>query len=296
MGTDLTYAAARAAWLDDARFRELSPRTTREYDRVSAALGAFLGDHERSLAALRAADVRRWLLERPAALKPASVAAYVRALRTFSRWCAGEYRIAEPLAGLRPPRVEPSPVPIFSPDQLRALLDAAPLHLAYAITLLAETGLRVSEAIAVELDDLAGGWLRVRRGKGGRPRHVPVSDILARATDAYLAQTRAGLAEPACARLLVNSRGRAWTRDALRHALNRVGRRAQISGVRVSPHTFRHQFAHDVAFAGGSLIALRDVLGHRSVTMVERYAVPDDEARRELVQRRTPLHQLRSGR
>jgi integrase/recombinase XerD len=48
----------------------------------------------------------------------------------------------------------------------------------------------------------------------------------------------------------------------MRLARRRLGRRAGIEGVRVSPHTFRRQFAHDVTFAGGSLIALRDVLGH----------------------------------
>lgn len=291
---EITYEQARTAWLEDASFRGLSPRTIHEYDRVSAAFGAFLGQSQIELATLRAADVRRWLRDRP--LKPASVAAYVRALRAFSRWCAREYRIDEPLAGLRPPRVEPTPVPVFSADQLRALLDAAPLHLAYAITLLAETGLRISEAVALQLDDLDTGWLRVRRGKGGRPRGVPISAVLAEATEVYLARARSAMARPSCERLLVNSQGRAWTPNAVRLALRRLGVRAQISGVRVSPHTFRHQFAHDVAFAGGSLLALRDVLGHHSVTMVERYAVPDDTARRELVLRRTPLHRLRSGR
>ena len=290
---EITYHEAREGWLEDARFRGLSPQTMREYKRVSLAFGAFAGE-QRTLAEVRASDVRRWLLDRP--LKPASVAAYVRALRAFSRWCAREYGMAEPLAGLRPPRVEPTPIPVFAPEQLRALLEAAPLHLAYAITLLTETGLRVSEAVAVEVHDMAGDWLRVRRGKGGRPRSVPVSAVLAEASRVYLARSRAVLAQAGCERLLVNTRGQAWTPDAMRLALRRLGRRAHIEGVRVSPHTFRHQFAHDVAFTGGSLIALRDVLGHRSVTMVERYAVPDDRAREELVRRRTPLHLLRSGR
>lgn len=292
MDVEITYHQAREAWLSDARFRRLSPQTIREYGRVSAAFGVAMG--HRPLNEVGANDVRRWLLDRP--LRPASVAAYVRALRAFSRWCAREYGIAEPLAGLRPPRVTPTPIPVFKSDQLRALLDAAPLHLAYAITVLAETGLRVSEAVALKLEDMADGWLLVRRGKGGSPRRVPVSGLLARANEVYLARVRPAMAQPSCDRLLVNSHGLAWTPNAVRLALRRLGRRAGVEGVRVSPHTFRHQFAHDVAFAGGSLIALRDVLGHRSITMVERYAVPDDAARRELVQQRTPLHLVRSGR
>lgn len=292
--TPISLAAAREAWLADGRFRRLSRRTLEEYERVSGLVLDFARtrlEGEPRLADLTPALARSWMSGR--ALQPASVAAYVRALRALSRWSGREYGVPEPLAGLRPPRVDPPPIAVFSAAELRRLLELAPPHLAYAITLLAESGLRVSEACAVELTDIDARWLQVRHGKGGRPRKVPVSALLARATGLYLTRIRPALVGPAVDRLLVNRRGRAWTRDSLRHALRRLGAQAAIAGVRVSPHTFRHQFAHDVAFGGGSLIVLRDVMGHRSVSMVERYAVPDDEARQALVRRRTPLGQRR---
>lgn len=295
-GITVRLSDAREAWLEDARFRRLSPVTLREYDRVSAAVVDFVAaavGEDPLLAELTPRLVRRWLMERPTELRPASVAAYVRPLRAFSRWCAREFGIAEPLASLRAPRVEPTPLVLFRPEQLRALLDGAGLHLAYAITLLVETGLRVSEAVALEIDDLDGAWLRVRRGKGGRPRRVPISIVLRRATHAYLTRARPMLAAPGVDRLLVAGHGGAWTPDALRRALSRLAGRTGVVGVRVSPHTFRHQFAHDIAFSGGSLLALRDVLGHRRLGTVERYAVPDDAAYLDLLPRRTPLQQLR---
>lgn len=287
-------AEARAEWLADARFRRLSQRTIEEYERVSGHVVAFIATrcgHEATLTDLTAAQVREWINQRP--LKPASVAAYVRAMRAFGRWCTREYGVDGLLSGLREPRVEPPAIAVFAPRQLRALLEEAPPYLAYAITCLAETGLRASEAIAVRTDEIDATWVVVRRGKGGRGRKVPVSRTLATATAIYLRQIRPALARADVSALLVNARGRSWTRDTLRTAVSRAGQRAGISGIRVSPHTFRHQFAHDVAFAGGSLIVLRDVLGHRSVSMVERYAVPDDAARQALVQRRTPLDQRR---
>lgn len=290
-----TFEAARAAWLADARFRRLSPVTIREYSRISGALLGHVADEvgrEPTLDDLRPAVIRAWLNDRQPPLRPASVAGYVRSLRAFARWCGREYKTSDPLAGLKPPRVEPPPVPVFSPDQLRALLEAAPLHLAYAITLLAETGLRVSEAVAVDLGDIDDAWVQVRRGKGGRPRKVPVSVLLARATDMYLTRVRPRVAQVTTSRLLVASHGLPWTPDSLRLALRRLGVRAGIEGVRVSPHTFRHQFAHDVAFGGGSLLALRDALGHRHLEMVARYAVPDDEALTDLLRERTPLQQI----
>lgn len=295
----ITFEAARAAWLADARFRHLSPVTIRGYAGVSSLLlrhlAAELGRTPR-LDDLRPAVIRAWLNDRQPPLKPASVAAYVRSLRAFARWCGREYKTSDPLAGLRPPRVDLTPVPIFSPDQLRALLDTAPLHLAYAITLLAESGLRVSEAVAVDLVDIDADWIEVRRGKGGRARKVPVSALLGRATDIYLGSVRPRLAQATTRRLLVAGHGLPWTPDSLRRALRRLGARARIEGVRVSPHTFRHQFAHDVAFGGGSLLALRDALGHRNLAMVARYAVPDDAALIDLLQERTPLQQITSRR
>lgn len=95
---------AREAWLEDARFRRLSPATLREYDRVSAAVVEFVAvevGKEPPIAELTPRLVRRWLMERPTQLRPASVAAYVRPLRAFSRWCAREYGFAEPLASRR---------------------------------------------------------------------------------------------------------------------------------------------------------------------------------------------------
>lgn len=177
MGTQnssIALEAARAAWLADARFRRLSPVTIREYGRVSGALLNHLADEvgrAPQLNDLRPVVIRAWLNDRRPPLKPASVAAYVRSLRAFARWCGREYKTSDPLSGLKPPRVEPTPVPIFTPDQLRALLGAAPLHLAYAITLLAESGLRVSEAVAVDLGDIDDAWVQVHVGKvAGRGR------------------------------------------------------------------------------------------------------------------------------
>jgi len=82
-GTTIRLRDAREAWLEDARFRRLSPATLREYDRVSAAVVKFVtvevGENP-LLIELTPRLVRRWLMERPTQLRPASVAAYVRPL------------------------------------------------------------------------------------------------------------------------------------------------------------------------------------------------------------------------
>ena len=77
MQSPISLSEAREAWLADARFRRLSPRTIEEYERVSRHVVEHIGEaigHEPALTDLTAASVREWIYQRP--LRPASVAAY----------------------------------------------------------------------------------------------------------------------------------------------------------------------------------------------------------------------------
>jgi hypothetical protein len=77
MQSPISLSEAREAWLADAHFRRLSPRTIEEYERVSRHVIEHIGNalgHEPALTDLTAASVRDWINQRP--LRPASVAAY----------------------------------------------------------------------------------------------------------------------------------------------------------------------------------------------------------------------------
>ena len=81
-GDRMALDAARAAWLEDCRFRRLSAETLRAYQRVSARAVEFVTERlgrAARLDDLRSGLIRRWLTDRSPSLKPASVAAYVRA-------------------------------------------------------------------------------------------------------------------------------------------------------------------------------------------------------------------------
>ncbi len=290
MSTLPSMAAARAAWLADARRRNLSPRTIAGYDAVSARLARTLDPGgQAGLDALSLDGVRAWLDAR-AGLRPASRRTYIRTLRAWSAWCTDEYGLpADPLRRLQAPRVPRTRPGLFTPQQLRTLLAVATPATAYAITVLAETGLRAGEAVALELADLRDGALLVRHAKGGRDRWVPLSPLLARATGIYLAEIRPLLARPGEPHLLVSPGRRGWSARGLHHAVARAGRLAGIEGVRCSPHTFRHQFAHDLAMDGAQLFVLRDLLGHATLELVGRYAGPTEADLRHELATHSPL-------
>jgi integrase/recombinase XerC len=152
------------------------------------------------------------------------------------------------------------------------LRDAALLELLYG------AGLRVSELVALDLDDLdleryaEGACLvRVRRGKGGKDRLVPLGRAGLDAVRAYLAvriglRDRAGRQDPRA--LLLNARGR---RLSARSVQRQVARWARASGGRATPHVLRHSFATHLLDGGADLRAIQELLGHASLASTQIY-------------------------
>ena len=245
----------------------------------------------------------------PARLDRATVTAYIadlldhgaegnsakirqQALRRFAAWLVEEGELdADPLAGLKPPRVDNKVTPVLSGQQLRALLAACQgptfLHRRdeALVRLMAETGLRAGEAVALAVEDVdvRAGTATVRRGKGGKGRMVPFGPQTARALDRYLRlrRTHRLAATPA---LWLGARSKTLGYSGLHQALGI--RAAQAGIVGFHPHVLRHTAAHRWLAAGGTEGGLMAVAGLSRRDMLDRYAAATaaeraaDEARR----------------
>lgn len=139
------------------------------------------------------------------------------------------------------------------------------------IRLMAETGLRASEAADLLLADvnLAQGQALVRSGKGGKARSVGFGPQTAQSIARYL-RYRAKHPLATTQRLWLGTRGRTFTYDGLHRALSTRARAAGIE--RFHPHLLRNTFAHRWLEAGGSHTALMAQGGWTSLEMVNRYA------------------------
>jgi integrase/recombinase XerD len=232
---------------------------------------------------------------RPATLDRPTVAAFVAellndgreaatararqlALRRFAAWLAEEGELdADPLVGLKPPKLDSKVVPVLSDQQLRALLAACQgpalrdRRDEALVRLLTETGLRAGETVALRVEDvdLHAETLHVRRGKGGKGRLVPFGPQTARALDRYLRLRRQHRLADTPA-LWLGDQGRGFGYDALHFTL---GRRAEAAGIRgFHPHVLRHTAAHRWLAAGGSEGGLMAVAGWARRDMLDRYA------------------------
>ena len=164
--------------------------------------------------------------------------------------------------------------------QVQAVLAAAPNPRARLLMLLQwRAGLRVSEVLALEAVDLSLGsdqpTIRVRQGKGGRSRIVPVHPELLNALDAVLQFSQIGRG-----RLIPVSRSTAWR--WVQAAVDRaVALGALPDGRQVGTHTFRHSYARHLLLHGVPINYLSRWLGHRSIqtTLVYLELVPDPAGR-----------------
>jgi integrase/recombinase XerD len=160
----------------------------------------------------------------------------------------------------------------------RPLRDRALLELLYG------TGARISEAVALDVDDLGAATVRLS-GKGGRQRVVPVGRYARDALDAYLVRGRPALATAtrrlsASPAVFLNVRGGRLTRQGAWGVLGSAAERAGLSGV--SPHTLRHSFATHLLDGGADVRVVQELLGHASVTTTQVYTLVTVDKLREV--------------
>ncbi|MDQ1531114.1 MAG: integrase/recombinase XerD [Microbacteriaceae bacterium] len=162
-------------------------------------------------------------------------------------------------------------------DDPTRIRDRALLELLYA------TGTRVSEAVGLDVDDLATGELVRVLGKGGKQRLVPVGSYAREALDAYLTRVRPlfavrGAATPA---LFLGPRGGRLSRQGAWLVIQAAAERAGLA-THVSPHTFRHSFATHLLQGGADVRVVQELLGHASVSTTQLYTLVTADALRDV--------------
>ncbi|WP_413316246.1 site-specific tyrosine recombinase XerD [Agrococcus sp. 1P02AA] len=261
--------------------RGLSAHTIAAYRRDLRGYLAVLEQRQVSDAsAIAAGDVaafRATLADR--GLAASSVARHLSAVKALHRWLVDERVAVEDVAkDQRPPKLPQRLPKAISVSQMQRLLEAAGgdgsdpagLRDRALLELLYATGARISELIALDVDDLADDLVRVT-GKGAKQRLVPVGSYARAAVDAWLVRGRAAFAAkgrgtPA---LLLGARGGRLSRQAAWEIIQRVAEEAEVA--HVSPHTFRHSFATHLLEGGADVRVVQELLGHASVATTQIY-------------------------
>jgi len=250
-------------------------------------------------------------------LAPSSLRRRAAALKGFYRFAYGEGLIRVDVAAHldlpRPTRLLPETLTVVETERLleaaggdepvgaddpdpasnalttdHALRDRALLELLYA------AGLRISEAVGLDREDLSldGAFVRVI-GKGDKERLVPVGDValdwLRRWIDGpritllalgHVAPDRGGP-------LFLGDRGGRLARQQAWAAVKRAAARAGLAD-QVSPHTLRHSFATHLLEGGADLRIVQELLGHASISTTQLYTHLTGERIRDVYSRAHP--------
>jgi integrase/recombinase XerD len=215
--------------------------------------------------------------------QPATLRRRLSSMRGLHRWATGSgHAVVDPtgeVSGPRRGRKLPGALSVpqierlleaASGDEPRELRDRALLEFGYA------TGLRASETVGVDLEDLEAdpGMIRVR-GKGDVERWVPVGRVAAAAVDRWIHRGRkAWVGDRPAPALFLGPRGRRLTRNAYWEVIKRRAREAGLPG-NVSPHTLRHSFATHLLEGGADLRVVQELLGHADLGTTQIYTGVD---------------------
>ena len=199
------------------------------------------------------------------------------ALKRYAAWLVDEGELSvNPLVGLKPPKADTKVVNALTDDQLRRFIKACQGKSLQdrrdeaIVRLMAETGLRAGEVLALRLSDvnLQDGLVTVVRGKGGKGRIAPFGPQTAAAIDRYLRIRRSHrLADTGA--LWVGASGKGFGYFALNAGLKDRAKSAGIDGFH--PHLLRHTAATRWLRAGGSEGGLMSVAGWSTRSMLDRY-------------------------
>ena len=208
-----------------------------------------------------------------------SIARFISTIRSFHQFALREkYAAKDPTVLIETPKYEKKLPDVLDVEEVIQLLETPDLtkNNGYRdrtiLELLYATGMRVTELIQIEIDDvnLIMGFVKVF-GKGNKERIIPLGDTVIEYLDTYINNVRSQLLKKTVTNVLfLNLHGRPLTRQGIWKLIKQYGLRANINKS-LTPHTLRHSFATHLLENGADLRAVQEMLGHSDISTTQLY-------------------------
>ena len=282
--------------------RRLSPHTVDAYRRDLESFAEFLDQHmggKWTWDEVERLDIRSWLgVLRSSGRADSTLRRRLSAVRALFRFLYRTDRTTTNRArGVRTPRSGSQLPPYLTRSQADGLFErldelSAPSDDEYGaarirrarnraiVELFYSSGLRLSELHALDRDAVDLRECRLRaRGKGSKERIVPIGSNAVDAITSYLAIRREArppapsgsrLDRPVGGPLFTSTTGRRLSRRQIQRVVQKI--LEDVPGAEgLSPHALRHSFATHLLDEGADLMAVRDLLGHASLSTTRVY-------------------------
>jgi integrase/recombinase XerD len=227
----------------------------------------------------------------------ATLSRTVVSLRAFYQFLLKERLMdTDPSLSMEAPKLEKKLPNVLSIEEIETLLEApvtsqvngsrdkAMLELLYA------TGIRVTELISLNLDDvnLHMGYIRCV-GKAGKERIIPIGSMSVRCLEAYINGIRSRLLKQSDSleALFIGHLGTRMTRQGFWKIIKRYAQETRIMKP-ITPHTLRHSFAAHLLENGADLRSVQEMLGHADISTTQIYAQVTKSKMKEVYNRTHP--------
>ena len=290
----MDYLSAYRDYLRDEK--GASDNTLSSYLRDMRQFSEYVEERGISLRQVIRADIENY--EKYLTLKGKSASTVTRAaasIKSFYNFMLARGQVTgNPAKGLAPARVERKLPQILTSKEVELLLaqpectdlkgfrDRAMLELLYA------TGIRVSELIGLNVDDLNLSVGMLRCAGKGKERVIPLYPAAVRALSDYVERVRPQMVDdPGETALFVNVNGERMSRQGfwklIKHYQDKAGIQKDIT-----PHTLRHSFAAHLLENGADLHSIQEMLGHADISSTQIYSRLLNQKIRDVYQKAHP--------
>ena len=277
--------------------KHASQNTLSSYLRDLNQFAAWIAEHGvKGLCAVEQEDVAAYVAWMSGKGKSAAtVTRSIASIKSFYLYLQGQGKVlSNPAKGVATRKVERKFPDILTSREVELFLeqpqcvdpkgyrDHAMLELLYA------TGIRVSELIALDVEDvsLSAGFIRCS-GKG-RERIIPLYPAAVKALSDYIKDVRPQIiADPEETALFVNMNGERMSRQGFWKLVKHYQESAQIDK-EITPHTLRHSFAVHLLENGADLRSIQEMLGHADISSTQIYTHVVKKQLKDVYQRAHP--------
>ena len=227
-------------------------------------------------------DIREHLARLSKAVSPNTLKVYFDTLKSYFHYLYRDKIIPENIIDVvEAPKMERKEIPAFNRFEVETILNAFDKNTFlgfrnYTIAcIFFATGIRREELSKLYISSINFDVNIIKIvGKGRKHRDIPLSQTLRKVILKYLKRRTEYVAENKLFKspyLIINKDGEKLSLSTISGIINKIGKDENITGVRVSPHTFRHTFAKFFLLNGGDLFSLQKMLGHSDIEMTKRY-------------------------
>ena len=227
--------------------------------------------------------------------KPSTISRCIASIRSFYQYSVKKGKVKkDPTEKIQSPKIEKRIPSVLTAKEVELLLeqpkdvdlkgkrDKAMLEFAYA------TGMRVTEIISLDIDDinLEEGFVTCHHG--GKQRNIPLGKIALKAVQEYIEEARDILIKDEKeTALFVNINGKRLTRQGFWKIIKYYKEQAHISKD-ITPHVLRHSFATHLLQNGADLKAIQSMLGHSDISSTQVYMQFQDDGLKNIYRKAHP--------